>query len=417
MSYTFSDVIGFGGAFALGMTQAGFTMRAKREVLNFGVKNAEGNRHLLGWEWDAQVKPMSRNPDWDIVKTDVVTGNPPCSGFSTMTSAQYRGMDAAINDCMWAFTSYVGKSAPYIAAFESVQQAYSQGRDLMTTLRDRVERDTGLEYHLYHVLHNAISLGGPAVRPRYFWLISRVPFGMEFPEPELVPTFRETVGDLRGLSETWEKQPYAYPETWWSHRRRSPDGSVDGHMTRRLMEWKRMTALFDALDGDWPPGMKCEDAVRKIYERHGKLPDIWETQTERLLKRNFVMGPNQPVRWKSEKACRVITGAALNVAIHPTENRLITHREAARIQGFPDDWHLWPVREYKKLHATHGKGVPVDSGRWLGYWMKRALDGNPGSMIGTPDGDRESVFRLDKGYKKALERGGRRKHEFWAANA
>lgn len=414
MSYTFSDVIGFGGAFALGMTQAGFEMRAKREIMNFGVKNAEGNRPLLGWNWDAQVKPLSREPEWDIIPTDVVTGNPPCSGFSVMTTSKYRGEDAAVNDCMWAFTSYVSKAKPYIAAFESVQQAWSQGRGLMRELRDYVERETGERYHLYHVVHNAISLGGPAVRPRYFWLISRIPFGMEFPEPDLVPTFRETVGDLRGMRRTWEKQPYKYPETWWSHRRRSPDGATDGHMDRRLSEYKRVMAIFDALDGDWPQGQNMETAAKRVYDRYGALPPIWESQTERLISRDWVMGPNQPVRWSMDKPCRVITGAALNVAIHPTEDRLITHREAARIQGFPDDWSIWPMRDYKRLHATWGKGIPVDAGRWLGYWMKRALDGDPGSMMGIPDGDRESTLRLDKGYKKALERGGRRKHQFWA---
>ena len=419
MTYTFSDVIGFGGAFALGMVQSGFELRAKREIMNFGVKNAWANRPLLGWNWDAQVKPLTRRPDWDVYDTDVVTGNPPCAGFSTLTMAKYRGENAAINDCMWAFVSYAELAKPQIAAFESVQQAFSQGRGLMTTLRDKLEASTGKKYHLYHVLHNAISLGGPAIRPRYFWLVSQVPFGVEYPIPDVVPTFRETIGDLERMNLTWEKQPYRMPETWWSTRRRSPDGAVDGHMGRTLTEWGRINDIFDALDGDWPQGMRMEDALRTVWAKHGTLPPSWKGQQDRLVGRNFSMGANQAMRWYADTPCRVITGAALGVAIHPIENRLITHREAARIQGFPDTWRLWPVRDYKNLHRTHGKGIPVDAGRWLGYWIKRALDGEPGTMTGLPDRtrDRESVLQVDKGYKRALTRGGKRKHEFWSLSA
>jgi len=51
MTYTFTDCIGFGGAFAIGMTQAGFELKAKREIMKFGVQACEGNRGVLGWGW------------------------------------------------------------------------------------------------------------------------------------------------------------------------------------------------------------------------------------------------------------------------------------------------------------------------------------------------------------------------------
>ena len=181
MTYTFTDCIGFGGAFALGMTQAGFELRAKREIMNFGGPTCEGNRHILGWNWDLDTQKLSRRPDWDITHTDVVTGNPPCSGFSTMTSKHLRGTDAAINDCMWAFVSYVARAKPTIAAFESVQQAYVMGRPLMQQLRAYLEHETGLKYHLTHLFHNGLDHGGPANRPRYFWVVSQIPFGVEIP--------------------------------------------------------------------------------------------------------------------------------------------------------------------------------------------------------------------------------------------
>ena len=413
MTYTFTDCIGFGGAFALGMTQAGFELRAKREIKKFGVQTCEGNRHILGYKWDAQVAKMSRRPDWDLVKTDVVTGNPPCSGFSTMTSKHLRGEDASINDCMWAFASYVARTAPTIAAFESVQQAHKMGRGLMLRLRDYVEEETGKKYHLTHLYHNALDHGGPANRPRYFWVISQVPFGVEIPEPDLVPTFKEVCGDFRGLHETWEAQPYRTPDNWWSSRRRSQDGLVDGFMGRRMHAWTLIEDMLDATDGWWPQGWKQEQVMKAIYERDGKLPGVWEPALPRLLESNWYQGPNQVMRWREDKPCRVITGAALEATLHPTENRFLTHREAARIQGFTDDWKIYSVRDVKNLPLTWGKGIPVDAGRWLGYWIKQALDGNPGTMRGLPQGDRETLMRADRGFVKAMDRGARR-HVFWS---
>lgn len=416
MTYTFTDCIGFGGAFALGMTQAGFQLKAKREIMNFGVQTCESNREILGWDWDAQVVKLDRRPKWNIEHTDVVTGNPPCSGFSTMTSKHLRGEDASINDCMWAFASYVARSAPTIAAFESVQQAHKMGRGLMLRLRAMVEEETGKKYTLTHLYHNALDHGGPANRPRYFWVISQVPFGVEIPEPDAVPTFKEVCGDLTGLDETWEKQPYRAPETWWSSRRRSPDGLVDGFAGRRMHAWKRVEVMLDATGGWWPQGWKQEQVMKALYERDGKLPGMWEPALDRLLASDWYMGPNQVTRWREDKPCRVITGAALEAQLHPTENRFLTHREAARIQGFTDAWRLWPVRDVKHLNRTHGKGIPVDAGRWLGYWIRRALDGNPGTMMGVPQGDRETLMRADRGFVRAQNRGLRR-HEYWAYNA
>jgi hypothetical protein len=72
------DVMGFAGGFALGMTQAGFTLVGKRELPGgFGVANCLANRHLLGDQWEAQVGPAD---SWEVMpNARVVFGNPPCS--------------------------------------------------------------------------------------------------------------------------------------------------------------------------------------------------------------------------------------------------------------------------------------------------------------------------------------------------
>jgi hypothetical protein len=49
---------------------------------------------------------------------------------------------------------------------------------------------------------------------------------------------------------------------------------------------------------------------------------------------------------------------------------------------------------------TWGKGITVDCGRWIGDWIKRALDGEPGSYVGAEIGDREYDIDVTNCYPK-----------------
>lgn len=397
MVYRAVDVLGFAGGFTLGVAQAGFKLVGKREMKGgFGVANCEANRHLLGDSWRAEACDPR---DWSTVDANFVFGNPPCSGFSVMSSKDFRGADSKINACMWSFSDYVARVDPQVAVFESVQQARTSGHDLMKALRDNVETKTGHRWDLYHVRHNAYHVGGAAQRRRYFWVISRVPFGIEPTVPARYPLFNEIISDLGGLSHrTWDAQPYRRPPTWWSKERRSDSGSVDGHvgadtpLTRRVLDLVR--------ESGWFPGESISDVCRRTYERTGHLPASFHQTEDKIIRNEFRMGFTTPVRWDGDRPGRVITGGSLVMVLHPTEDRMITHREAARTLGFPDDWYIKPLRGVSGLQMTWGKGITVDCGRWIADWVRRALDDNPGTYRGVQIGDREWDIDVTHGVAK-----------------
>jgi site-specific DNA-cytosine methylase len=396
--YRAVDCQGFAGGFTLGMVQAGFTLVGKREMKGgFGVANCEVNRHLLGRRW---VSESTDHEQWSPVDADVVFGNPPCSGFSVMSAKDFRGADSKINHCMWAFADYASRVRPHVAVFESVANAYtsSDGHQLMLSLRGRLEDRTGLRYTLHHVRHNAIAVGGAAIRRRYFWLVSRVPFGVERPSHTRYPVLNDVIEDLETLAPTWQAQPYRSPATWWSEPRRSTNGSVDGHLGLDNPLTRRMRDLLTGVD--WPAGMAIGEVARRYYEKHNKLPDSWRATEEKVVKNDFFMGFTTPVRWDGRRYGRVITGGGLHNVVHPRLDRTITHREAARILGFPDDWKILPLRGVSGLNMTWGKGITVDCGRWIGDWIKRALDGEPGSYVGAEIGDREYDIDVTNCYPK-----------------
>jgi site-specific DNA-cytosine methylase len=379
------DCMGFAGGFTLGMVQAGYELIGKRELPGgFGVPNCEANRELLGDRWRTEVGPAET---WTAAPATVVFGNPPCSGFSVMTDKRWRGVNAKINSCMWEFAGYVQRVRPVVSIMESVRVAFTAGRELMQALRAQTEETTGLRFDLYHVFQDAIELGGAAHRPRYFMVMSQVPFGVEYPTLARRPVLRDIIEDLEGLDATWELQPYRRPPTWWSKDARADAGVLDGHDGVYSPYVQRGLALLEA-NGEWPEGWPVGKVLKHYYERTGTVPDIWKPWLEKLIEKEFFMGFTTMVRWRPDRAARVITGAALQSVLHPWLPRTITNREAARIMGFPDDWRLLPLRG-NAVQNTHGKGITVQCGRWIGKWVQRSILGEPGSIGGELIGERE----------------------------
>lgn len=392
MTYTYVSNQGFAGGFDVGMTQAGFKLIHKVEMKGgFGLANCLANRDILGHDWTYQ----SGEPhEWIAPHADVVAGNPPCSGWSLMSNKDFRGANSPILACTWAFVEHVARINPTIAVFESVQQAFTKedGLDTMRQLRAFLEERTHENWTLYHVRHNAYSVGGVAERKRYFWLASKIPFGIEIPRITSFPVLNDAIQDLMPLERTWDAQPYITPASAWAEHLRSSSGAVDGHWY--VNDNPPVMRIRDLLSGtDWLPGEHIALVARRHYEQHGKLPDSFSNTEAKIVSRDFNMGYTSPTRWDGKKQARVITGGALQLVVHPTQDRMISHREAARILGFPDDWKIEPLKNNSGLQHTWGKGITTHCGKWIGEWIRKALDGEPGSYTGHSMGERE--FDID----------------------
>ena len=420
MAYTAVDVHGFGGGFTLGAVQAGFDLIGKMSAsAGFGVNNTLANRQLLGDNWDSITSSETRK--WPEYRTDVVFGNPPCSGFSTLSNPAFRGLDSPINDMMWEVMEYAIRARPQIVIFESVQQTFRQGLPLMRELFEFVRDSTGLPYKLYHVLHNNASVGGMSNRKRYFWVASQVPFGVEsnrvrrngdFADVTEIPTFSSALRDLEPLGLTMEEQPYdsvehivnyegevvrtfvANGSSWAAEEMHDGTGFVDGHDILRSPGLYRSLELINGTGIEWLPGENLAKVMRKYHDKYDRLTPLWDYMTRDGVPKSkkvldnrddngdFRMGHNQMTRWHWDRPANVITGGGAHLVMHPTLERTLTQRELARIQGFPDDWKILPLRGTADLGPSWGKGVPVTAGRWIARWARESLDGRPGELSG-----------------------------------
>lgn len=395
------DCQGYAGGFTLGMVQVGFKLVGKREMKGgFGVANCEANRHLLGYGWQTE---SSSPAEWSVVDAEVVFGNPPCSGWSAMSAKHFRGGASPVLSCTYALVDYAARVQPQVVVFESVQQAFTHqdGLPTMRALRTYLEEKTGERWWLHHVLHNAYAVGGCAERRRYFWVASRIPFGVEYERPRFLPLLRDVVGDLQDLPQRWEAQ--VYPEAVvhpWVAPRRSTNAHVDGHISVSNPLTRRVVDLLKGVE--WHPRDHVATVARRYYDTYGRLPVSWAATEAKHVANDWFMGYTTPIRWSGDEPARVITGGGLYTVVHPWLPRTITHREAARILGFPDDWRLASLRGTPGLAATHGKGITVDCGRWIGHWINEALHGRPGDFAGVQIGDRESVIDVTNGHKQSL---------------
>lgn len=390
--HPFADCYGLAGAWSLGTVQAGFELVNRNSLAGFGDIVAEGNRHLLGYDWEQQT---SKNADEaEPVVAAYVCGTPPCSGFSLLnTSAQQakkrgkdapatgRGVDSAINDCMKEFvrfggrcTGTDGKQGAQIIAFESVQGAFKQGRELMQYLVNQLRKDTGQPYELTHVMMAGAAVGSAQMRHRYYFIAHRIPFGIDMPEERAVATTGDAIGDLLGLKEKWETQKIRRKATPYQKQFHNEDGTVTGHISIHN-ETARRRIYFDELWDFWEPGQGLGQPLSAYVAAHGKTPPgaekwwNWDTMQRR--------GFSGPFRTKADKPGYVLTGGALADALHYKEKRGVTVREGARLMGYPDSWSFDMCKSVMQASLFIGKCCPVQSGQWISEAVKRALDGNP----------------------------------------
>jgi site-specific DNA-cytosine methylase len=396
MTVEFVDVQGFAGGFTCGAVQAGLELVGKREMHGgFGVPSCEENRHILGTRWRTEVGDYR---EWTPMKVPAVLGNPPCSGFSLMSRKEWRGVDSPANACMHALIEYAALCDPEIVAFESVQQAFTGGRPLMQKLRATLEEKTGHHYDLVHILQQGYHLGGPAWRPRYFATFTRIPFGVE-PGVKSDVTWGSLMSDLNDQPLTWGATPYKFPGAHpWVERELRHTSFVDAHATLSAESpmWCRMRDLYEMIGSEWPDGWNITMALKECYRRHGRLPESWKWTEAKLVAKNFEFGFHQPNRWKKDNPCRVMTGGATGLVIHPFQFRPLTVREVMRGQGFPDDWRACELPMKGVTGAYWGKGIPVQVGRWMGTWVRESIQGAPGSIVGAPIGDRERLIDVQK---------------------
>jgi len=333
---TITSIDLFAGAGGLSL---GFHLAGLGYTPVFAVEHARSAAATFGRNFGCEVFDGDIECVPDYPDADLIVGGPPCQGFSPLGRDRDDLSRAQLNGLWKYFLDVVRAIRPKAFVIENVREFQRSAE--FVKLVHLLETDSELNVYkpAFGVL-NAADYGVPQIRHRGILIAVRdhdgdLPWP---PKPVRGPrstaghpyvTVREAIGDLP--LRTSGTEPYSTETGQHLHFGRKP----------RPESLERYRAI--------PSGGNRFDLMRN---RPDITPSCWAnkpTGTTDVMGRLWWDRPSTTIRtefFKPEKGRY----------LHPTEDRVISHREGARLQSFPD-WYLF---EGSKIEIARqiGNAVP-----------------------------------------------------------
>lgn len=301
-AHTVIDLFAGAGGMTLGFERAGFRSAFAVEIDEAAARTYEANfgEHVYA----EPIEDVDTFPE-----ADVVIGGPPCQGFSPLGRDRDAKSRALLNRLWKEYVRALRQVKPLVFVIENVPEFVRSEQFqafLGTCRRDRFLSSYRIEYRVLH----AVEYGVPQRRRRGIVIASRAGAPV-WPEP--------THGD-----DLFRSKPYATVRDAIGDLPLEPDG-VNWHIGRNPTP--KSIERYKAV----PEGGNRFDLARN---RPDLLPECWrrkKTGTTDVFGRLWWDRPAYTIRtefFKPEKGRY----------LHPQADRPITHREAARLQSFPDDF-------------------------------------------------------------------------------
>lgn len=256
---------------------------------------------------------------------DVIVGGPPCQGYSVYN--HQRGDSDPRAGLFREYLRIVKGIQPRWLVMENVTGITSiAGGKIVEEIFKGME---GLGYRVDMKVLKAEEFGVPQERRRVFFVATRSDAPIMFPEPThgpgLLPfvTVWDAISDLPKLANGDKAEPRRYakqPQNSYQALLRGDCTIVQNHAASRLSQVneERMRHI--------PPGGSWRDIPRELLPA-GMLKAKRSDHTKRYGRPR-----------KTDLACTILTKCDVHwgAYIHPTQDRALTVREAARLQSFPD---------------------------------------------------------------------------------
>lgn len=368
------------GGLSIGLEQAGYTVILSIDNDPWAL---ETHRHNLpGAAIDLDLSDPERIEVLlrllEGLPIDLVAGGPPCQPFSRAGRSKLRdlvrgGVRSAKDDRteLWqSFISIVERLRPAAMMLENVpDMALGDELAIPRAMTWRLEK-AGYDVHMRLV--ESWRLGVPQHRQRLILVALRDGQEFTWPAEQKRITLREAIGDLPPLRGGQGRPEMHVAPSFSAFQRRARDGMngssvVFDHVTRPVRDDDR-------------------EAFRlmKTGTRYGELPkhlrryraDIFNDKYNRLS-------------W--DDVSRSITAHLAKDGywyIHPSEQRTLTVREAARIQTFPDHFRFAGTRSH--AFRQIGNAVPAALAEAIGREVAVS------ARRSSPPIDKRSLHRLQK---------------------
>jgi len=343
-----TSIEGFCGAggMALGLKQAGFKSLLAFDKDPAAIESYNKNIGPEGTLLDARtLKGPLLLKKLGLKKGDLslFAGGPPCQGFSLQRRRGYESDER--NDLVWDFFRLVEELYPKFFLLENVVMLGAiRGQKYTSEGFSSMKR---IGYEVTYGVINCADYGMAQTRKRFIAVGSRVNGPFAFPWRFRSPGNYRTVGEvLKGLPDC--------PEDFKEH----PD--FPNHIRCRITQKNIEMISHVPPGGGWKdiPKRLWLDCMHRWKGESGGWPDVYG-------------------RLKLDGQCPTITAGFDSFSrgryAHPTYNRAITAREAARLQTFPDTFRFFGTRHDVRLQI--GNAVPPLIGKVFGDEFSKHLKG------------------------------------------
>lgn len=330
------------GGMSLGLTQAGFRLLAAFDFDEMAV--ATHNHNLGGHCFQARAEEISGESLLEQLslakgELDLFAGGPPCQGFSKQKRGAHNGDER--NQLVIEYARLVHELLPRFFILENVAMfGQKRGREFLTKIATLLD-----DYFLYDHFYNTADYGLAQTRVRYVVVGKRGDIKAKFRIPS------PSVKTWRTVGEVLDKLPEP-PTDYTEH----PD--FPNHQRARVTDINIKRFSFVPQGGGWqdiPPEYRLA-CHQNVDVKSGGWPDVYGRLT-----------------WDGQ--CPTITGGFDSFTRgrygHPLSDRPLTPREAARLQGFPDDYVFMGTRG--DIRSQIGNAVPPPLAKAIGSEVKASL--------------------------------------------
>jgi len=357
------DLYSGAGGLSLGGARAGFSIRGAVEFDSHAIKT-----HKTNFPKTIHIEKDIAGISGSVLLTELGLGNkrltgiiggPPCQGFSSIGRNE---KDDPRNKLFVHFFRIVGEVQPKFFLAENVPGILNRQYDY---IRAEAFRYVENKYTILPPLTlSANEYGAPTTRTRVFFIgfLSNEIKGLSV--DDFIPPSRikkiSVQNALQGLPQQIDPNWKSDEECW---RKVGPMGN-DYFSVR--------------LKGKVPISVGDEIALTKLHTENKVSGFIGTAHSKKVIKRFAKVKPGS---YDSISKCRRLElvgfcptlragtgpdrGSYQAVRpIHPTEDRVITPREAARLQGFPD-WFQFPPTKWHSFRQIGNSVSPILAERIL----------------------------------------------------
>lgn len=386
----FIDVFSGCGGLSYGLEMAGLECLAAIDFNETAIETFNLNhKHPVGLKRDlTQFEPEELAQIMGTGEIDLVVGGPPCQGFST---ARTQGgsnfakeyIEDTRRDLYKHFLKHVEFFKPKIFVMENVLGIKSMGNGIYFTKIQEASRALG--YSVATVKINCWEFGVPQKRIRQLFIGTRVGLPLFMPSRYLTKTHslesnQDSLDPIVTLGEAICDLPPLNANSGLI------ESKYDLTLRKKHLKEYGDRYIIDLMNAD-----QAKKLTWHVSRPHSErdLRDFLllregETSREAIARGEVMETPysmesfgDKYKRQSRYGLCSTIVAHLKKdglMFIHPTQNRSLTPREAARAQSFPDTFQFFGQRG--SVYEQVGNAVPPLAGRAIGFAIEAYLKNN-----------------------------------------